>query len=80
MAEITVPGDGRPDAAPGSESLVGVDSNAFFIMGHVQRELRRAGASKAFIDAYMTEAQSSDYHHLLAASIAYLDAESGLGE
>jgi len=44
-------------------------------MGTVDRLLRQAGASKEFRDAYRAEAMSSDYDHLLAASVAYLEAE-----
>lgn len=72
---IVVPAEGRPAEAIGAAVLEGVDGNAFFIMGATQRELKRAGASKAFTDAYYAEATSGDYDHLIAASVAYLEAE-----
>ena len=75
MTAITVPTEGRPTEAPGADLLVGIDGNAFSIMGTTAKALRRAGASAEFVDAYMDEAQASDYDHLLAASMAYLEAD-----
>lgn len=49
-------------------SLVGVDGNAFAVMGYVQRAMRQAGKTQEEIRAYLDEAQSSDYDHLLAVS------------
>jgi hypothetical protein len=46
--------------------LVGMDGNAFAIMGNFQRAARRAGWNKDEIDAVLKEAQSGDYNHLLA--------------
>ena len=63
----------------GSESLVGVDSNAFAIMGHVARSLKRAGNPTSVIDSYRTLAMAGDYDHLLAVSMAYLDGDPGYG-
>lgn len=74
---ITVPTEGRPATAPGSDILVGTDGNAFAVMGTVVKALRRAGATPAFTAAYQTEAMSGDYDHLLAASVEYLEAEEG---
>src|SRR6185503_17376517 len=71
---IDVPVQGRPDYAPGADSLVGVEANAFFILGHTRKVLQRAGASPEFLAAYQAEATSGDYDHLLQASMAYLDA------
>ena len=70
---ITVPTEGRPTDICYSTDLVGVDGNAFSIMGWTTKTLRRAGANKSFTDAYMAEAMSGDYDHLLATSVAYLD-------
>ena len=75
MAQIKVPTEGRPDAAPGSESLIGVNDNAFSVMGETKRLLKRAGASQEFTDDYLKQAMSGDYDHLLAVSAAFLDAE-----
>lgn len=49
--------------------LIGQDGNAFLILGRVQKALRRAGVPQAEIDAYMDEATSGDYDHLLATTM-----------
>lgn len=46
--------------------LVGVNGNAFMIMGVFQRQARKEGWSQEEIDAVLKEAKSSDYNHLLA--------------
>lgn len=69
--------DGAPTKPhAGSESLVGVNGNAYAIMGHVRKVLERAGASYAYTEAYVEEATSGDYDHLLAVSMRWLDATS----
>lgn len=75
MSEITVPTEGRQTEATSSSDLVGVDGNAFAIMAFTQRTLRRAGATPAFTEAYRAAASSGDYDHLIAVSVAFLDAE-----
>lgn len=45
--------------------LLGQDSNAFMIMGLVQRAMRKEGVPAADIKAYMEEAMKGDYDHLL---------------
>lgn len=57
-------------------TLVGVNGNAFAIMGHFQREARRAGWTKEEIDLVLTEAKSSDYDHLLSTIMEYCDEPS----
>ena len=52
--------------------LVGEDGNAFAIMGRVVLALKRAGASRAHRDAYVREAQSGDYQHLLTTTLMYI--------
>jgi hypothetical protein len=49
------------------------DGNAFYILGKVQRALRRAGVPKEEIDAYMAEATSGDYDHLLATTMRWVE-------
>jgi hypothetical protein len=49
--------------------LVGLDGNAFALMGAFQRAARRQGWSKDEIDKVLEECQSSDYNHLLATLI-----------
>lgn len=46
--------------------LVGVNGNAFMIMGLFQRQAKREGWSQQEIDLVLKEAKSSDYNHLLA--------------
>ena len=53
--------------------LVGVDGNAFAVMGYVGRAMRESGFSREEIEAYYTDAKSSDYDHLLAVSIEMVD-------
>lgn len=47
-------------------SLVGVDGNAFSVMGVFSRKAREQGWTKDEIDAVMTKAMSGDYNNLLA--------------
>ena len=54
-------------------SLVGVDGNAYAIMGNVRRWMRREGYSREEQDAYMKDATSSDYNHLLSVSVQMVD-------
>lgn len=61
----------HPDWIDPDLDLIGVDSNAFAIMGFVDRGLRRAGNSQEVRDAYREEATAGDYDHLLRVSMAY---------
>lgn len=56
--------------------LVGEDGNAFAILGRAHRSLRRAGATPAQIEEFMTEAKSGDYNHLLATCMEWFDHDS----
>lgn len=49
--------------------LTGEDGNAFFILGRVQSALRRAGVSDEDIKAYVDEATSGDYNHVLVTTM-----------
>ena len=53
--------------------LIGEDGNAFSIMGHVKQALRRAGADKEYIDAYLNKATAGDYNHVLGVTMEYVD-------
>ncbi len=46
--------------------LVGLDGNAFSLMGAFQEQARREGWTKEEIKAVLDEAMSDDYNHLLA--------------
>lgn len=50
-------------------TLIGVDGNAFAIMGYVVRAMKLEHKSKDEIDAYIRDAKSSDYTHLIAVSV-----------
>jgi hypothetical protein len=71
---IQVPISGRPSDESCSGDLLGCDGNAYAIMGTTKNLLRQYSADKEYIDSYMKEAMSGDYDHLIAASVAYLDA------
>ena len=45
--------------------LVGLDGNAFNLMGKFSQAARRQGWSKAEIDEVLKDARSGDYDHLL---------------
>lgn len=51
--------------------LVGIDGNAFSIIGTVARGLRAAGAPKEYIDAFQAEAMSGDYDHVIQTAMRY---------
>lgn len=53
--------------------LVGQDGNAYAIMGYTQRCMRAEKFTKEEIDAYLKEATSGDYNHLLATSYEFID-------
>jgi hypothetical protein len=73
--EIVVPEEGRQTEETSASDLIGVDSNAFAIIFATRQMLKKAGASKPFMDGYRVLAMSGDYNHLLALSMAYLDAD-----
>lgn len=54
-------------------TLVGVDGNAFSIMGYVRSAMKRAKMTSQDIDAYTKDATSSDYDHLLVVSCKMID-------
>lgn len=54
-------------------ALVGEDGNAFSILGRAMRAAREAGVPKEEIDAYLAEARSGDYDHLLRITMEWFD-------
>ena len=54
-------------------SLIGVDGNAFAIMGYVVGAMRETGFSQDEIKAYREDAESDDYNHLLCVSADMID-------
>jgi hypothetical protein len=51
----------------------GRDGNAYAIMGVVTNALRRAHASREYIDKYYEEATAGDYDNLLQVSMRYVN-------
>lgn len=54
-------------------TLVGVDGNAFSIMGYVRNAMKREHCTKEEIDAYTNDAMSGEYHHLVNVSVEMCD-------
>lgn len=54
-------------------SLVGVDGNAFCIMGYVSKAMKRTGYEREDVDKYLKEAQSSDYDNLVSVSFDQIE-------
>ena len=45
----------------------------FSVMGYVKTSMMEMGKTKEEIDKYLEDAKSSDYHHLLSASIGMIN-------
>ena len=54
-------------------SLVGVDGNAFNVMGYVRKAMKQVGYNQEDISNYTSVATSGDYDHLLAVSMDWID-------
>lgn len=46
--------------------LVGLDGNAFFLLGAFRRQAKKDGWTQEQIEKVTKEAMSGDYHHLVA--------------
>ena len=57
-------------------SLVGVDGNAFSVMGYTARALKRSGHPD-LVDKMHEEATSGDYDNLLSVCMEYIDIANG---
>ena len=53
--------------------LSGQDGNAFLILGRAMKAARTAGWTPERIEAFTTDAQSSDYNHLLQTCMKHFD-------
>lgn len=53
--------------------LVGMDGNAFSIIGRCCKAARRAGLPKETISEFQKEATAGDYNHVLATCIRWFD-------
>ena len=54
-------------------NLVGIDGNAYSVMGYVQSAMKEQGYTKAERDEYLRDAMSDDYNHLLCVSMDYIE-------
>jgi hypothetical protein len=54
--------------------LVGMDGNAFFILGRVSEALRKGGASREELTEFQQEATSGDYDKLLQTVMRWVNA------
>lgn len=57
--------------------LVGLDDNAFFLMGAFKRKAERQGWSKKEIDSVLDECMKGDYNHLLVTLMEHTDDPDG---
>lgn len=55
-------------------SLVGVNGNAYSIMGYTMAAMRQEGFSKAEVSMMLDEAKSADYNHLISVCLDYIEA------
>lgn len=54
-------------------TLIGINGNAYSIMGYVRAAMDDANMTNDDIDAYVKDATSSDYNHLVAVSCEMID-------
>lgn len=54
-------------------SLIGIDGNAFSVMGYTMKAMRQCGYSNDAIQCYREDAMSGDYDNLLAISCTMID-------
>jgi hypothetical protein len=56
-----------------TSKIIGQDGNAFNLLGIVQQDLRRGGATKEQRDEFLKECISGDYDHLLQTIIKWVN-------
>ena len=56
-------------------ALVGLDGNAFSLMGAFQKNARHQGWTQAEINAVLDECKTSDYTHLLGVLVEFTTEE-----
>ena len=54
-------------------SLVGVNGNAYAVMGYTAKAMRREGFSKDEVEKMHSEAIADDYDNLLRVCMGYID-------
>jgi len=57
-----------------SMNLVGLDGNAFALMGAFPKNARRQGWTQEEIEKVLDECTSGDYNHLLSVLMAHTEA------
>ena len=57
-------------------TLIGVDGNAFAIIGYTSKALRETG-HRDLVDKMREEAMSSDYNHLICVCDSYISIANG---
>ncbi len=55
--------------------LVGMDGNAFSIIGRVRQALRRAGVDQTEIDLFVSQATSGDYDNVLQTCMKWVQCD-----
>lgn len=55
--------------------MVGEDGNCFAILGRVSNAMKRANIGRAQREAFLEEATSGDYNHLLATVMAWVNVD-----
>ncbi len=53
--------------------LVGLDGNAFYLLGVFQRQAQREGWTSYEIELVLSQAKSGDYDHLVATLMMYCE-------
>ena len=53
--------------------LVGIDGNAFSVMGYVRNAMKKTGYTQDEIDAYLQKSMNKDYDNLLSESICIIN-------
>ena len=57
-----------------SMELIGMDGNAFNLMGQFQKNARRQGWSKEDINSVLNECKKGDYNHLLCTLMDHVES------
>ncbi len=68
-----IPGN-IPDDMP-TVKLLGTDGNAFSIIGSCRKSAKRAGWNDEQLAAFVKEATSGDYDHVIQTAMKYFDVE-----
>ena len=55
--------------------LTGGDGNAFAVLGRCSEAARRAKVARSEIDAFLKEAMSGDYNHLLQTCMKWFNCK-----